>query len=94
MNRDVLAMNDFVELDVGGLDGQTAARRHRVARVDARFISTCSSCPGSARTAPRSGAERSEQIDVLADQPAEHLAHAGDERVEIDDASAAAPACG
>ena len=38
-----------------------------------RFISTCSSCPGSARTVAQVRCQTGHELHVLADQPAEHL---------------------
>ena len=42
-----------------------------------RFMMTCSIWPGSAFTAPKSGSADDGQLDVLADQAAEHLLDVG-----------------
>jgi hypothetical protein len=46
-------------------------------------MTTCSICPGSALTCPISPPQSEAQLDVLADQPAQHGFHAGEQLVEI-----------
>ena len=52
--------------------------------LTARFIRTCSIWPGSAFTVPRSGRQAGRQLDVLADQAAQHLVHVLDDAVEVE----------
>ena len=47
-------------------------------------MSTCSICPGSALTRPRSGRQHQAQVDILADQPLQHGAEAGHQPVQVE----------
>ena len=49
-----------------------------------RFMRTCSIWPGSARTGPRL-ASIGDELDVLADQPPQHLLDLGHDRVQVQD---------
>ena len=84
--HDVRAGNDVevlgAELDVRGLDGQRAALRHRVARVDdevhqdlAKLLRIGAECAESCREL-----QRQLQPDLGAQQPAEQILHVGDDR--------------
>ena len=52
--------------------------------LTARFMRTCSTWPGSALTGPRLRLSDGDQLDVLADEPAEHLLRVGDDVVEVE----------
>ena len=49
-----------------------------------RFRSACWIWTASARTWLGAAAKRITQLDVLADQPADHRLHAGDDLVDVD----------
>ena len=53
--------------------------------MTARFISTCSICPGSARDRAEVRRGSQSELDVLADDATQHLANPGDQLVQIND---------
>ncbi len=57
------------------VDRELAPLGHGVAGVDPRFMSTCSIWPGSALTQPEARRQHVDQLDVLADDPPQHLLH-------------------
>ena len=52
--------------------------------LTARLRITCSSCARSASTAGEAGCEPHADVDVVADEPAEHRLHPGDDLVEVE----------
>jgi hypothetical protein len=53
-----------------------------------RLTTTCSSCSGVGPHVRRRAAEVGRQRDVLADQPVQHAAEIGHQRVDVDSAAA------
>jgi hypothetical protein len=62
--------------------------------LTARLSSTCSSWPGSAKTGHEIGVEHRPELDVLADQPAQDRSMPPHDVAQLEQTSAAAPACG
>ena len=54
--------------------------------LTARLTITCSSWVGSARIAAEARVEHRHELDVLADQPAQHRVHVGDDGVQVEHA--------
>ena len=75
----------FVDVDVRGFDRQAAARRHRVARVDRQVEDDLFELAGVGPDARQRRRERRRELDVFANQPPQHVAHVGDQRIQIDD---------
>ena len=75
----------FVHLGVRGLQRHAAASRHRVAGVDDQVHENLLDLPRVGPGAAEIGSEVRLQLDVLTDQPAEHLVHSGHHRVEVED---------
>ena len=80
-----MAAEDSCEGQVGRLDGE-AARRAGMASLalTARFMTTCSICPGSARTGQSRGAWRDTSCTSSPISAAQHALHAVDQRVQVE----------
>ena len=74
-----------VELDVGRLDRELAAARHRVARVDDEVHEDLLDLPGIGLHGAEVEAAHDRQLDVLAEEAAQHLLDAADRLVEVED---------
>ena len=77
------AHEDGVELDVGGLDGQAPALRHRVACVHRQVQDDLLDLRGIGLHATQRGVEHRDQLDRLADQRPQHLRDVRHHAVEI-----------
>ncbi len=82
--RDVAPGVGLVELHVRGLDGEPAALRHRVARVDDQVDDHLLELAGVRLHAVQARRRHHRQLDVLADQPAQHRLHGGHHRVQVE----------
>ena len=60
-------------------------RRHRVARVDREVHQDLLELAGVRPGVAQAGREHRAELDVLADDPAEHAVDAGDDGIEVDD---------
>ncbi len=76
----------LVESDVGRLDREPAAGRHRVARVDREIHDDLLDLAGVGAYRPKLRSGSHHQIDVFADHAVEHFEVFGGDIVEIDDA--------
>ena len=65
----------------------SACRRPGIASraLTTRFRITCSSCPGSAFTRASPEPYARDELDVLADEAAQHAVHVADDLVEVED---------
>ena len=78
-------MNErLVQLDIPGLYRQTAARRHRIPRVDHEVHQHLLELSGIGADGPQVGRKARDELYLLADEPAEHRVHPGDERVQVE----------
>ena len=75
----------LVDVDVRGLDRQLAAVRHRVARVDDQVHEHLLDLARVGLDAAERAAEDGDDLDVLADQAAQHLLHLADDVVQFQD---------
>lgn len=73
-----------LEVDVARLDGQPAAVRHHIARVDREVGEHLVDLTGVGPGPSKRRIEDGHQLDVLADQPSEHAAHPAHDRVEVE----------
>ena len=71
--------------DVRGLDRHRAALRHRVARVHGEVDDHLLDLRRVGAHRARARAEHRDELDVLADQPAQHHVHVADRRVQVED---------
>ena len=83
-----------VQIDVRGLDGQLAAVRHGVARVDREVHEDLLDLPGIGLDVPEAADQEKRQLDVGAEEPTEHLLHPADAHVQGPAPSLRAPAAG
>ena len=74
-----------MELHVGGFDRQAAALLHGIARVDHEVHDDLFELPRVRPHQREIGRQHEVERDVFADEPAEHLADAGDQHVQIDE---------
>ena len=72
-----------VEMAIGGLDGQHAALRHRVAAVDAEVQDRVFELIGITNAIPKTRGEHCLHVQVRAHRPADQLFHAADQRVHV-----------
>jgi hypothetical protein len=72
------------QLDVPRLDGQAPAVRHGVARVDGEVHEHLVELTRVGLDAAQVGIQGGGELDVLPDQPPQHLLHVRDEVVEVD----------
>ena len=82
--RRVDAAHLVANVDVGGLDHQAAAVRHRVAGVDRQVDDHLLELAGVRSDAAEIGRRVRLQRDVLADDAPQHPFHVGDQPAEID----------
>ena len=75
---------DIVEIDVGGLELEQPAVRHRVARVDRQVHDHLLDLPAIRPHHAEPGRGHDPECDVLAQHSTEHGAHAGQHLVEIE----------
>ena len=75
-----------VDDDVGRLDRDRAAARHRVAGVDREVDDHLLELRGVGANRAELRVEHRQELDVLADQAAEHHVHVGDDDVQVEDA--------
>jgi hypothetical protein len=71
--------------EIGGLDGERAALRHRVARVHRQVHQHLLDLRRIGLDPPQAGGEPAHQLDVLVDQARQQALHLRDHLVEIDD---------
>jgi sodium-dependent dicarboxylate transporter 2/3/5 len=74
-----------LEPDVGGLDAERAPSRHRVACVHREIEQHLLELARVGVDASGAGAEREQQVDVLADEPPEDRTHLAHRAVEVED---------
>ena len=74
------------ERDIGRLNREPAARRHRVARVDGEVHEYLLELPGVGSDGRDARLEQAVERDVLADQPLEKRFDVGDDGVEVEHA--------
>ena len=79
----VLAGTDLVHPPVGGLDGDAAAIRHGVARVDAEVQQGVLQLARVDQSWPDSRQAHHFQMDMRADRTADELLHVGDQAVHV-----------
>ena len=75
----------LVDVHVRRLDRQLASVRHRVARVDDEVHEHLLDLTRVGLHAPERAAEDGDDLDVLADQAAQHLVHLADDVVQLQD---------
>ena len=68
-----------------GVDGQRAARGHGVAGVDREVHQHLLQLARIGQDRPQVTGQRGDQLDVLANGPAQHFLHRGDDGVEVED---------
>ena len=73
-----------VEIDVGGFHRQTPTRRHRVSRIQHQVHQHLFELSAVGADGAQPGGQNRHQVHVLADQPAEHRAHVGDQGVQVE----------
>ena len=73
----------LVQFDIGGLEGELAAAGHRVPRVDGQVHEDLLELARVGLHAPERRILDGQELDVLADQPPEHLLHVCDHRIEV-----------
>src|ERR671920_253988 len=73
----------MVEVGVGGVDGQCAAGGHRIARVDGEIDQDLFDLTGIGAHRPQVRVQAGGQVDVLAEDPAQHLFDITDDLVEV-----------
>ena len=76
----------LVEVDVGGLDREPAAVRHRVARVGREVEDHALDLRAVRLDRGEAGRQPHADADVVADDPAHHRLHAGDDLVQVEHA--------
>ena len=86
MDRGVAAGELLVERHVAGLEREAPSARHGVARVDDEVDDRLLDLAGVGQRPPEPGIECRRQLDVLADDAAQHLFHARDHGVQVEDA--------
>jgi len=74
-----------IERRIRGRDGELAARRHRIARVDDEVHEHLFDLSGIGAHAPEAGCRQRLELDVLTQNALEHLADAGEYFIEIED---------
>ena len=74
-----------VHSDVAGVDGQRAAAGHGVAGVDREIHQHLLQLARVGQDRLQVTGERGDQLDVLAEGPAQHFLHRGDDGVEVED---------
>ena len=84
LDRDVRQRVRGVQFDVGSLDRQPPAGRHRIARVDREVDENLLHRRRIDRHLTQIGRERGDQLDILADQPAQQFLDLRHQRVEVD----------
>ena len=67
------------------LDREPPAFGHGVTRVDRQVHEDLLDLPGVRLDAAQAGLQGRRQLDVLPDEPPQHLLHVGDDGVEIED---------
>ncbi len=72
------------QVDVGRLDHQAAAARHRVPRVHRQIDDHLLDLPGIGFDALQVGPQHRHQLDILPDQPLEHAADVAHHVVEVE----------
>ena len=77
-------MDVGVHGDVAGIDGQRAAAGHGVAGVDREVHQHLLQLARVGQDRPQVTGERGDQLDVLAEGPAQHFLHCGDDGVEVE----------
>ncbi len=80
-----IATIDGLEPHVGGLDDEAAAARHRIAGVDRQVDDHLLDQAGVHQHAADGGLQAHRQLDVLAEQPAQHGLDARHHGVEVHD---------
>ena len=91
-DHDVLARHDLglcrgiglVEIGVGGLDGELAAVRHGVARIDGEIEDADLELVGIGQHPPQPAGQHGLDGDLLAQSAAQQFGHAGDKAAGID----------
>jgi len=74
----------LVENDVGGLNGERAALRHRIAGVDSEVHDHLLNLAGVGLRAPQGRINPQVEVNALRDQAAQHLVHLGNDGVEVE----------
>ena len=84
----------LVELDVGGLDGELASLGHGVAGVDHEVHEHLLDLARVGQRQAEVGREHLHEVDVLAEDPPEHLLDPRGDLVQAQRHGLQAPACG
>ena len=74
----------LVEIAVGGLDGQLAALRHRVARIDGEIDQRVFELVGIGKDVPQPARQHGFDRDRFAEGAPQQIGHAGDQLVGVD----------
>ncbi len=82
----VIARELGVEHDIARFDHQPPALRHRIARVDREVHQDLLELAGIDPHAPQARLRHRDELDVLAEQTAEHAIDVEDQLIQVDDA--------